>query len=282
MIEISELHKSIYGKNIINGLSLKVNKGEKVALLGRNGAGKSTLINLICGLRKPDSGYIKINGFTAGSKAAKAVIGLSPQEVGFPENLTIVEVLRFVASHYENPLDYKYLIDSFDLDKYKDAQIGGMSLGNKRKLSLCAALIGAPELIILDEPTAGVDVEGKFKIWEVVDNMTHLGKTLIYSTHDMAEAKEFSERIEFITKGNIKNLNTIEKEIEELTIISIEKDIKIPENLFESSLNSPKGKKYLTRVPEEIISYAQSMNLPKSKIRMQPIGLEDIILFKLI
>lgn len=282
MIEIKDLRKSIYGKSIINGLNLSVYEGERIALLGRNGAGKSTLINLICGIRKPDSGYIRINDFPADSELAKSIIGLSPQDIGFPGNLTIEEILRFVASHYKSPLDYNYLIDSFGLEKYKSTQVGGMSLGNRRKISLCTALVGDPDLIILDEPTAGVDVEGKVKIWEVIDYMVSLGRTLIYSTHDMIEAKEYSDRVEFITEGSIKNLNTIKKEIEELAIIVVEGDLKVPENLFLSSIKSSKGKKYLTNIPEEIISYTRSVNLPKSKIRMQPISLEDIILFRLI
>ncbi len=161
----------------LDHVSVDLRRGELVGLLGPNGAGKSTLISLLCGQRKPSAGRVEI--FSGDPRTAKnrVRLGMTPQETGLPPTLRVGEVLNFVASHYPDPMATGPLLERFGLSHKGGSQTGGLSGGQKRRLSLALALVGRPDLILLDEPTTGLDVEARRQVWSAIRDYHGSGGT---------------------------------------------------------------------------------------------------------
>ncbi len=191
-VKVNHLAKSYNGVKVLKGISFTVNKGEIFALLGTNGAGKTTTLECIEGIRKYDSGTITINGD----------IGVQLQSSSLPTNITVVEA--FILFCKWNKAHVKLeLLDKFGLHEIKNKQYKQMSTGQKRRLHLALALINNPPIIILDEPTAGLDVEGRVSLHKEIRNLKEQGKTIIMASHDMAEVESLCDRIAIIKDGEI-------------------------------------------------------------------------------
>jgi len=143
----------------LDDVSLTVRPGEIVGLLGPNGAGKTALLSLVEGLRRPDSGTVRLFGLDPREPAARVRLGTTPQETGLPPNLKVSEVVDFVAAHYPDPVPTDELLATFGLTELAGRQTGGMSGGQKRRLAVALAVVGRPDLVLLDEPTTGLDVD---------------------------------------------------------------------------------------------------------------------------
>lgn len=192
IIQVQSLTKK-YGDNpVLKGISFSVTKGEIFALLGTNGAGKTTTLECIEGLRKYDSGKIEVNG----------KLGVQLQSSSLPENIKIIEALTLFSKWNHVPVDNE-TIKRLDLDSIQKMQYKELSMGQRRRLHLAIALIGDPEIIILDEPTAGLDVEGRFELHTLIKELKQRGKTIVMSSHDMAEVEELCDRIAILRNGNI-------------------------------------------------------------------------------
>jgi len=215
MLTLSNVRKT-FGKTVaVDGLSLSVRKGEILGLLGPNGAGKSTSVSLSVGLLAPEAGTVTIEG--SGNPAEPNVrqkIGVAPQALALYDTLTGEENLRFFGEVYGlsgAALDQRvrWCLDFVGLTDRKDDRVGGYSGGMKRRLNLAAALIHDPQLLLLDEPTVGVDPQSRNKIFESIEELHRQGRTIIYTTHYMEEAERLCDRIAIIDAGKLLALGTL-------------------------------------------------------------------------
>lgn len=200
IIEIKELKKS-YGANaILKGINLVVHKGEIFALLGANGAGKTTTLECIEGLRTYDSGKITISG----------KIGIQLQSSSLQSHIKPMEAVKLFAKWNKVTPDKEMLkslgIYELSKNKYQD-----LSTGQKRRLHLALALIGNPDIIFLDEPTAGLDVEGRVSLHEQIRALKSQGKTIILTSHDMSEVEDLCDRIAVLQDGKIIFIGTVDE-----------------------------------------------------------------------
>jgi ABC-2 type transport system ATP-binding protein len=209
IISISNLTKSYAsGFTALKGIDLDINRGEIFALLGPNGAGKTTLISIICGIANATSGKVVVDGHdNVGSfRAARQLIGLVPQELhtdAFETVWATVSFSRGLFGKPKNPDHIEKVLKDLSLWDRKDSKIVTLSGGMKRRVMIAKALSHEPQILFLDEPTAGVDVELRKGMWEVVRTLRAAGVTVILTTHYIEEAEEMADRIGVINKGEI-------------------------------------------------------------------------------
>ncbi len=210
IINISKLVKRYKGAptTAVDKLDLQIFKGDIFGLLGPNGAGKTTTISMLCGLIKPDSGNIQINGFNQDKNPTKIkqIIGVVPQELAIYNELTATENLQFFGRMYG--LGGKYLknkiefyLEKFSLTEKAHKLVSTFSGGMKRRLNLIAGLLHSPKILFLDEPTVGIDVQSKNVIIEYLKELNKEGTTIIYTSHLMEEAENFCTNISIIDLG---------------------------------------------------------------------------------
>lgn len=214
MLEIKNLVK-VYGtgssaKRAVEGISLSIPKGAFFGLLGPNGAGKSTTIHCITGIAQPTSGTILIDGVDVVTdyKRARTKVGLSPQEFNVDIFSTPAQLMDFMGGYYGIPGDVRAtrieeLITQFDLQEHRDVKFQKLSGGLKRRAMLGRALVHTPDLLILDEPTAGVDVEQRRALWAYLKKLNEGGKTIILTSHYLEEIEELCNDIAVINHGQI-------------------------------------------------------------------------------
>ncbi len=209
VISVSNLSK-VYGSGFkaLNDVSLDIERGEIFALLGPNGAGKTTLISTICGIANPTSGSITVGGHDVvrDFRAARAMIGLVPQELHTDSFETVWATVSFSRGLFgkpKNPAHIEKVLRDLSLWDRKDSKIITLSGGMKRRVMIAKALSHEPQVLFLDEPTAGVDVELRKGMWEVVRALQASGVTIILTTHYIEEAEEMADRIGVINKGEI-------------------------------------------------------------------------------
>ncbi len=209
IISIKDLSK-IYnsGFEALKNVNLEIKKGEIIALLGPNGAGKTTLISTICGIVSPSSGTVTVDGFDIISdfRKTRAMIGLVPQELTLGAFDTVWSTARFSRGLFGSRRDDAYLEQLLkDLSLYdkKDSEIRALSGGMKRRVLIAKALSHNPEVLFLDEPTAGVDVELRKDMWKIVNKLRSQGVTIILTTHYIEEAEEIADRVGVINNGEL-------------------------------------------------------------------------------
>jgi ABC-2 type transport system ATP-binding protein len=209
IISVSSLSKTYAsGFSALKGIDLAINRGEIFALLGPNGAGKTTLISIICGIANPSSGKVTIDGhdIVTDYRAARSLIGLVPQELhtdAFESVWATVSFSRGLFGKPKNPAHIEKVLKDLSLWDKKDNKIVTLSGGMKRRVMIAKALSHEPQILFLDEPTAGVDVELRKGMWEVVRTLQAAGVTIILTTHYLEEAEEMADRIGVINKGEI-------------------------------------------------------------------------------
>jgi ABC-2 type transport system ATP-binding protein len=209
IISVSNLVKT-YGSGFqaLKGVDLEIRRGEIFALLGPNGAGKTTLINIICGIVTPTSGTVRADGHDIARefRAARAKIGLVPQELATDAFESVWATMQFSRGLFGKPPNETYLekvLRDLSLWDKKDSKIMTLSGGMKRRVMIAKALSHEPQILFLDEPTAGVDVELRRGMWEMVRSLRANGVTIILTTHYIEEAEEMADRIGVINKGEI-------------------------------------------------------------------------------
>jgi ABC-2 type transport system ATP-binding protein len=198
------------GTEALRGVSLDIAAGEFFGLLGPNGAGKSTLIHCSTGLARPTAGEIRVFGHDGihDYEQARLAVGLAPQELNLDWFLTVEETLDYHAGYFGMPRKERReraaeLLDAFSLTDKRDERNRTLSGGMKRRLVLARALMHRPRLLILDEPTAGVDVELRLELWHYVQRINAEGTTILLTTHYLEEAEQLCDRIAFINEGQI-------------------------------------------------------------------------------
>ncbi len=209
VITVSELCKTYdSGLKALDNVSLEIHKGEIFALLGANGAGKTTMIGIICGITNATSGQITVGGFDIirNYRQARRQIGLVPQELTSDVFETVWATVKFSRGLFGKPPDPAYLekiLKDLTLWEKRDSKIVTLSGGMKRRVMIAKALAHQPEILFLDEPTAGVDVELRRDMWELVRRLRADGVTIILTTHYIEEAEEMADRIGVIDRGNL-------------------------------------------------------------------------------
>jgi ABC-2 type transport system ATP-binding protein len=210
-LKIEKLRKTYSnGLLALDGVSLEIRAGRFFGLLGPNGAGKTTLINSIVGLARPESGSVKVFGRDAFEefREARRMIGVSPQEINLDKFLTVEEVLLYHAGYYGVPKKKareraEELLERFALAGKRKHRVNTLSGGMKRRMLFARALMHNPRILFLDEPTAGVDVELRYRLWEYIRELNRGGLTILLTTHYLEEAEELCEEIALINDGRI-------------------------------------------------------------------------------
>ena len=225
-VDIKKLNKSFINKkkkeNVLAliDVNIKIPKGSLFGLLGLNGAGKSTIINILAGLCLKDSGTVKINNYNIDTnrKQASCQIGIVPQELNFDPFFTPKEILEVQAGLYGIKKEYrktKEILEDLDLYNKANSYTRSLSGGMKRRLMIAKALVHDPSILVLDEPTAGVDVTLRRQLWKYINKLKTKGKTVLLTTHYIEEAEKLCDRICIVVNGRIVLSETKKKIMKE-------------------------------------------------------------------
>jgi ABC-2 type transport system ATP-binding protein len=213
-IKINGIHKSFGNLHALKGIDLTIEQGEFFALLGPNGAGKSTLISILAGLIKPTAGDISVMGFDVVNQyqQARQLLGVVPQELVFDPFFNVREMLRFQAGYFgrgkENDAWVDEILEGLGLADKAHTNMRKLSGGMKRRALIAQALAHKPPVIVLDEPTAGVDVELRQMLWEFIKKLNREGHTIILTTHYLEEAEALCSRVGMMKQGEIVALDS--------------------------------------------------------------------------
>lgn len=221
-IEVRQVHKRFGTLHALDGIDLEIDTGEFFALLGPNGAGKTTLINIIAGLTLASSGSVRVMGHNvmADYREARRILGVVPQELVFDPFFTVRETLVFQSGYYglkKNGDWIDEIIHHLDLADKADTNMRSLSGGMKRRVLVAQALVHKPPVVVLDEPTAGVDVEMRQGLWHFVKQLNHNGHTIVLTTHYLEEAEALCNRVAMLKKGRIVALDSIRNLIHSLS-----------------------------------------------------------------
>ena len=200
-----------YGDTVaVDDVSLSIRRGEIFGILGPNGAGKTTTVECIGGLRKPDAGAISVLGMDvrAGREELRRRVGIQLQESQLPDKLHVDEALELFASFYPDPADPDRLLSSLGLDSKRHTRFSDLSGGQRQRLSIALALIGRPELAILDELTTGLDPQSRRDTWKLIEGIRDDGVTVILVTHFMEEAEYLCDRVALLHRGRVIAIDT--------------------------------------------------------------------------
>jgi ABC-2 type transport system ATP-binding protein len=212
-VSIQNVVKSFGALRALDGVSLEIAEGEFFGLLGPNGAGKTTLISSLAGLVRPDSGSLKVQGFDVVSdyREARRRLGVVPQELVFDPFFSVRETLRIQSGYFgirNNDAWIDEILENLDLTSKADTNMRRLSGGMKRRVLVAQALVHKPPVIVLDEPTAGVDVELRQTLWQFVQRLNQEGHTVILTTHYLEEAEALCGRIAMLKNGRVVALDT--------------------------------------------------------------------------
>ena len=292
MIKISNLRKTYSnGFEALNGINLNIEKGKFFGLLGPNGAGKTTTIGILTGLINLTSGSILVNGLDVikDYKKTRRMIGLSPQEINLDVFFTIKELLIFQGGYYglslkESKKKVEELLKDLGLEDKMNAKSRELSGGMKRRVQIAKALVHNPEIIILDEPTAGVDIELRHLLWDSLKDMNvNQNKTLVLTTHYIEEAENLCDEVAIIDNGEIIAQGTPDELIKadgeshiNIIVDRIEKNIleKYETNIINNNIDI-KSKNPDKDIPNIINELAKS-NLSINKLNVKKANLEDV------
>ena len=223
MIKLSSVSKSFGNIEAVKNVSFSIDKGEIFGILGPNGAGKSTIVNILNTLVRPDKGDVIIDGVSLkdNGNTIKLIMGVVPQEIALYEELTAYENLIFWGGLYNIPKqelknNVNKTLEIVDLVNRKNDRIKTFSGGMKRRINIACSLLHNPKILVLDEPTVGVDPQNRNHIFEVIERLHNEGMTIIYTTHYMEEAERFCDKIAIIDVGQIIALGTL-KELREIS-----------------------------------------------------------------
>ncbi|GAA3466745.1 ABC transporter ATP-binding protein [Nonomuraea roseola] len=209
-IRVSALRKT-YGANVaVDDVSFTVGAGETFGVVGHNGAGKTSTVECLSGLRRPDAGSIEVLGLDPARRrrALAERIGVQLQEAGLPDRLKVAEALRLFAAFYRRPDDWRQVMERWGLAPLARKAYGDLSGGQRQRLQIALALVGSPELVILDELTTGLDPVARRETWALVGELKAAGVTVVLVSHFMDEAEALCDRIAVFARGRIISLGT--------------------------------------------------------------------------
>jgi ABC-2 type transport system ATP-binding protein len=294
MIKAENLRKN-YGSTVaVDDISFEVQKGQTFGLLGPNGAGKTTTIQLLCGLLKPDAGKIMLDGKTdPGQVEVRMSLGVVPQALALYEELTALENLRFFGKIYglsSQKLKERvnYCLDIAGLSHRSKERVSKYSGGMKRRLNMVCSLLHDPPILLLDEPTVGVDPQSRNLIFETIEDMSKQGRTIIYTTHYMEEAQRLCDKVAIIDHGRILDMDSVENLIArhggpshiEAELEENQSDInKIKQFVDDENIQFEETKiRFQTSRPMESLAKLNSSGIRFLSLKVQTANLEDVFL----
>jgi ABC-2 type transport system ATP-binding protein len=250
-IQITNVEKRYKNLRALDGVSLTIEQGEFFGLLGPNGAGKTTLISIIAGLNRSDAGSVTVHGYDVVNqyREARTRLGVVPQELVFDPFFTVRETLRMQSGYFgvkNNDAWIDEIMHNLDLTNKADANMRALSGGMKRRVLVAQALVHKPPVIVLDEPTAGVDVELRQTLWKFVERLNREGHTVVLTTHYLEEAQALCNRIAMLKGGKVVALDTTSALIKRISgsqLVVELADGSLPDNL-----------KPLVSHPDELVS----------------------------
>jgi len=250
-IQITNVEKRYKNLRALDGVSLTIEQGEFFGLLGPNGAGKTTLISIIAGLNRADAGSVSVHGYDVVHqyREARTRLGVVPQELVFDPFFTVRETLRMQSGYFgvkNNDAWIDEIMHNLDLTSKADANMRALSGGMKRRVLVAQALVHKPPVIVLDEPTAGVDVELRQTLWKFVERLNREGHTVVLTTHYLEEAQALCNRIAMLKGGKVVALDTTSALIKRISgsqLVVELADGSLPDNL-----------KPLVSHPDELVS----------------------------
>ncbi len=208
-LEVDGLVKRYGGRTVVDGLSLRVRRGTVLALLGPNGAGKTTTVEVCEGFREPDGGSVRVLGLSPRDSALRPRVGVMPQSGGGYPGLRAGELLRLVAAYYREPLAPRDLLERLGLVDVERTSWRRLSGGQQQRLSLAMAIVGRPELVFLDEPTAGLDPQARRATWELVEALRADGVSVVLTTHLLDEAERLADDVVIVDAGRVVAAGTV-------------------------------------------------------------------------
>ena len=289
MIRFGKVDKRLGDRAVLRDLTFTVNEGDVYGLLGPNGAGKTTAINILCGLLSADSGVIKFRG-EAAVEESRYQFGIVPQEISLYRDLTCEENLGFYAELYglrggARRERVGELIELFRLDEYARTRIALLSGGWQRRINIAVGLVHSPALLILDEPTAGLDIEARHELWDLIRRLNAAGVTMLLTTHQLDEAQMLCSRIGILQEGRMAAEGTLQ----ELREIVPAAQIAVVEAAEEGAVcqradsmgwgHRRHGGRLNLLLPTEVLlgeCVDAFRDLSLSSVALQPVGLEHV------
>lgn len=275
IVNVKNVTKFFHHKEAVKNVTFTIQKGEVVAILGPNGAGKTTTISMLLGLLKPNMGDVQLFGKLPHEKSVREKIGTMLQEVSVMPGLTVKELLQLIRIYYPHPLPLKDLISLTGLTeqdlKTKAEKLSG---GQKRRLSFALALAGNPDLIILDEPTVGMDITSRKHFWKTIHLLSEHGKTIIFTTHYLQEADDVANRVLLFKDGEIiedGSPNTIKQKIAKKNVsFSVDPAMSL-EKLYTNPLIN-----HIYRKNERVIIHTENTDKVLELLFTEKIGAREI------
>ncbi len=206
---VQSLSVDLGGRTVLDGLDVTARRGEITAVLGPNGAGKTTLLRCCTGLVVPDAGTVRVLGARPGDRAVRARVGLMPQSTGAWSGIRAGELLRYLASLHAHPQDLDALVAELHLGLVLRTPYRRLSGGQQQAVNLAAALVGRPELVFLDEPTAGMDPHARRATWRLLERLRGAGVTVVLTTHAMEEAAALADQVFILDRGQVAVAGTV-------------------------------------------------------------------------
>ena len=278
--ELENVEKSYGSVQALKGVSLKVGGGELVALLGPNGAGKTTAVNVLLGQRKPDSGTARLFGRNPRNPKARTLVGVTPQQTAFPQNLKVREVVELVQAHYPDTNSGEDLLGRFGLADLERRSAGGLSGGQQRRLALALAFAGNPKAVFLDEPTTGVDVEARHSLWKGIRSFVDAGGTVLLTTHYLEEAETLANRIMIIDHGSIVAEGSVADITASVGLSRVRLQAEdLPELVNADRVEHDNGTNIIyTADPDRLVQELASAGVPFHGLEITRAGLEEAFL----
>ncbi|MCA1247729.1 ABC transporter ATP-binding protein [Massilia sp. MS-15] len=296
-IQINSVEKSYKGFKALKGVSMNIEEGEFFGLLGPNGAGKTTLISTVAGLIRPDAGSVRIHGHDVVTdfREARKRLGVVPQELVFDPFFTVRETLRLQSGYFgirNNDAWIDEVMHNLDLTNKADVNMRALSGGMKRRVLVAQALVHKPPVIVLDEPTAGVDVELRQTLWKFISRLNRAGHTVVLTTHYLEEAQAMCQRVAMLKLGEVVALDTMSALLRRVSgsqLVVHLKSGELPEGLRplvshdEHDQNNGSGNRYTLRVNdvnevEAILASLRAGGAVIDEMQLEQADLEDIFL----
>ena len=292
-IEVNSLTKRYGDVQALRGVSFSVNEGEVFGLLGPNGAGKTSTVEILEGLRTPDSGSVSVCGLDPQSSGAefKYIIGAALQATALPDKMRVHEALDLFGSFYPRRRGTKELLGRFGLEEKRNAYYSQLSGGQKQRLALAMALVNDPRVVFLDEPTAGLDPQVRREIYDIIEELKKEKKTLLLTTHYIEEAEKLCDRVAIVDHGKVIALGT-PRELKERSGGVTRITVRMAKPETNGALGSLEGVSecrtesdnyllYSTRVPRTIVALVKHLEEQNNELVSLEISaptLEDIFL----
>jgi ABC-2 type transport system ATP-binding protein len=293
IIAVEDLVKSYGEVQAVRGITFHVQQGEVFGLLGPNGAGKTSTVEILEGMRTPDKGQVRVCGLdpeTSGSKF-KMKIGAVLQSTSLPDKIRVKEALDLFADFYERSADTSTLLERFQLTEKRNAFYKELSGGQKQRLALAMALVNNPEVVFLDEPTAGLDPQVRREIYDIIEELRREKKTVLLTTHYIEEAERLCDRVAIVDHGKIIKTGT-PRELKQASANNTRIEVRLARPAAEAALRSLEGVSdfrtigetyvlYASRAPQAIVSLVKHLEAENNELQsmeMYSPSLEDVFI----